>query len=153
MRLGESTVALSLFLRPLSFQHCSLGKTVYAPQIVSLACGGSSSIPKGYWYHYSYGTIAMYKQDWHNFGGFSQAFSNKSTWGGEDWDIIDNAVRSGLEIERKRSQFVYHYHHSKAGMWWHTTKKKESFDLNFDVDGILWWTERSMYQSHKIHED
>lgn len=124
MRLGESTVALSLFLRPLSFQHCSLGKTVYAPQIVSLACGGSSSIPKGYWYHYSYGTIAMYKQDWHNFGGFSQAFSNKSTWGGEDWDIIDNAVRSGLEIERKRSQFVYHYHHSKVGMWWHTTKKK-----------------------------
>lgn len=98
-------------------KHCSLGKTVYAPQIVSLACGGSSSIPKGYWYHYSYGTIAMYKQDWHNFGGFSQAFSNKSTWGGEDWDIIDNAVRSGLEIERKRSQFVYHYRHSKVGMW------------------------------------
>lgn len=154
MRHGASTVALSLFLRPISFQHCSLGKTVYAPQIVSLTCGGSSSIPKGYWYHYSYGTIAMYKQDWHNFGGFSQAFNNKSTWGGEDWDIIDNAVRSGLEIERKRSQFVYHYHHSKAGMWWHCIQQKKKirqFKLWPGWDIMM--NRVFMYQSSKIHED
>lgn len=83
-----------------------------------LNCGGSSALPRGLWYHYSYGTVAMYKGDWEKFGGFSDGFENKVTWGGEDWDIIDNAVRSGLEIERKRSPWVYHYYHTKAGMWW-----------------------------------
>ena len=82
---------------------------MYAPQIVFLHCGGSSSIPLGIWYHYSFGTIAMYKHDWENFGGFSQDFRDKETWGGEDWDLIDSAVKGGLEIERKRSPCVYHY--------------------------------------------
>ena len=100
-----------------SFQHCIKGKTVYAPEIVFLNCGGSGSKPKGSWYHASYGTIAMYKQDWDNFGGFSPAFLRKTPWGGEDWDLIDNAVKGGLEIERNRSPWVYHYHHVKAGMW------------------------------------
>ena len=59
----------------------------------------------------------MYKQDWENIGGFSQDFRYKETWGGEDWDLIDSAVKGGLEIERKRSPSVYHYHHSKEGMW------------------------------------
>ena len=98
-------------------QHCAKGKTVYAPQIVFLQCGGSSALPKGVWYHYSYGTIAMYKQDWDNFGGFSKEILGKKTWGGEDWDIIDGAVKGGLEIERKRSPWIYHYYHTKAGMW------------------------------------
>ena len=100
-----------------SFQHCIKGKTIYAPEIVFLKCGGSSSKPKGAWYHDSYGTIAMYKQDWNDWGGFSPGFRQKTTWGGEDWDLIDNAVKGGLEIERNRSPWVYHYHHSKVGMW------------------------------------
>ena len=121
---SEHTVALPLtnysttllyFNFPL--QHCSKGKTVYAPQIVFLHCGGSSALPRGVWYHYSYGTIAMYKADWDRFGGFSNRFVNKVTWGGEDWDIIDGVVKSGLEIERKRCPWVYHYYHTKAGMW------------------------------------
>lgn len=98
-------------------KHCIKGKSIYAPDIVFLNCGGSSSKPMGSWYHYSYGTIAMYKEDWKNFGGFSASFSTKTTWGAEDWDLIDRAVRGGLEIERKRSPWVYHYHHSKVGMW------------------------------------
>ena len=61
--------------------------------------------------------MAMYKQDWQNFGGFSEAFMKKESWGGEDWDIVDNAVKGGLEIERKRSPWVYHYKHDKKGMW------------------------------------
>ena len=99
------------------FQHCLKGKTVYAPAIVFLKCGGSSSKPKGFWYDHSYGTIAMYKQDWVNIGGFSDPFRRKTTWGGEDWDLIDSSVKGGLEIERKRSPWVYHYHHTKKGMW------------------------------------
>ncbi|KAK2569448.1 N-acetyl-beta-glucosaminyl-glycoprotein 4-beta-N-acetylgalactosaminyltransferase 1 [Acropora cervicornis] len=98
-------------------KHCLKGKTVYAPEIVFLNCGGSSSKPKGSWYHASYGTIAMYKQDWDNFGGFSPEFLRKTTWGGEDWNIIDNAVKGSLEIERNRLPWVYHYHHVKTGMW------------------------------------
>ena len=74
-------------------------------------------MPRGVWYHYSYGTIAMYKRDWETFGGFSQGFFNKVTWGGEDWDIIDGAVKGGLEIERKRAPWIYHYHHTKDGKW------------------------------------
>lgn len=98
-------------------KHCIKGRTVYAPQIIFLNCGGSSALPRGSWYHYSYGTVAMYKEDWERFGGFSQGFVNKTTWGGEDWDIIDGAVKGGLEIERKRSPWVYHYYHTKYGMW------------------------------------
>ncbi|XP_074634408.1 beta-1,4-N-acetylgalactosaminyltransferase 3-like [Acropora palmata] len=98
-------------------KHCIKGKTIYAPEIVYLKCGGSSSKPKGAWYHPSYGTIAMYKQDWNDCGGFSPRFLQKTTWGGEDWDLIDNAVKGGLEVERNRSPWVYHYYHVKAGMW------------------------------------
>ena len=61
--------------------------------------------------------MAMYKEDWQNFGGFSEAFMKKESWGGEDWDIVDNAVKGGLEIERKRASWVYHYKHDKKGMW------------------------------------
>lgn len=98
-------------------KQCLGGKTVYAPYIVFLNCSGSSSTPKGHWYHYSFGTIAMHKKDWKTFGGFSEDFRNKITWGAEDWDLIDRAVKGGLEIERKRSPWVYHYHHTKDGMW------------------------------------
>ena len=56
----------------------------------------------------------MYKEDWDRFGGFSeQTFA----WGGEDWDIIDGIVKQGLEIERMRDPWVFHYYHSKFGMW------------------------------------
>ena len=108
---------LFIFFFWLLFQHCIKGKTLYAPQIVHLSCDGSSAIPNGHWFHYSYGTVAVYKEDWEKFGGFSTLFDNKVTWGGEDWDMIDGAVKGGLEIERKRSAAVYHYYHTKAGMW------------------------------------
>ena len=86
---------------------------MYGPQIIFLHCGGSSAIPRGMWYHMSYGTIAVYKQDWQNFGGFSKVCINKESWGGEDWNLIDSAV----EIEQKRSPWIYHYKHDKRGMW------------------------------------
>ena len=110
-------IGFVVLTNPLFFQHCIKGRMVYAPQIVFLNCDGSSALPRGSWYHYSYGTIATYKQDWDNFGGFSKEFLKKTTWGGEDWDIIDGAVKGGLEIERKRSPWIYHYYHSKKGMW------------------------------------
>ena len=47
----------------------------------------------GVWYRYSYGTTAMYKRDWESLEGFSEKILNKDTCGGEDWDIIDGAVK------------------------------------------------------------
>ena len=80
-----------------------------------LKCGGSSSKPKEAWYHYI--TEQSRCINWNDCGGFSPSFLRKTTWGGEDWDLIDNAVRGGLEIERNRSPWLYHYYHAKAGMW------------------------------------
>ena len=68
-----------------------------------------------------YSIVAMYKQNWDNSGGFSKDFFNKKTWGGEDWDITDGAVKvtvkGGLKIERKRCLWICHYYHTKVGMW------------------------------------
>ena len=97
---------------------------LHAPQIVYLYCDGTSAVPRGRWYHYSYGTVAVYKEDWDKFGGFSKDFETKVTWGGEDWDLIDGAVKSGLEIERTRCPKIYHYYHSKTGMWVKTETPK-----------------------------
>ncbi|XP_022782358.1 beta-1,4-N-acetylgalactosaminyltransferase 3-like [Stylophora pistillata] len=105
-------------------KHCIKGKMLYAPQIVYLYCNGTSAVPIGRWYHYSYGTVAVYKEDWDKFGGFSKDFETKVTWGGEDWDLVDGAVRSGLEVERTRCPSIYHYYHSKKGMWIKTEKPK-----------------------------
>ena len=115
-KLFDMVIKIPFFFQ-LTLQHCIKGRTLYAPQIIRLSCGGSSASPNGHWFYYSYGTIAVYKEDWEKFGGFSTRFGNKVTWGGEDWDIIDGAVKGGLEIERKRSPAVYHYYHTKAGMW------------------------------------
>ena len=38
-------------------------------------------------------------------------------WGGEDWELMDQLVGVGLEFERMRTTHVYHYHHSKKGLW------------------------------------
>ena len=49
--------------------------------------------------------------------GFIQ-FLRKTTRRGEDWDLINNAVKGGLEVERNRSLWVYHYYYyAKPGMW------------------------------------
>ena len=56
-------------------------------------------------------------QTWDNVRGFSKEFLDMKTWGGEDWDIIDGAIKGGLEMERKRSPWIYYYYHIKAGMW------------------------------------
>ena len=55
----------------------------------------------GAWYHDSYGTITMYKPDWNECGGFSQGFFQKTTGGGEDWDLIDKVFKGGLEYRKK----------------------------------------------------
>ena len=97
----------------------------------------NGKLQRGSWYHYSYGTIATYKQDWDNFGGFSKEFRYKTTWGSKDWDIIDGAVKGGLEIERKRSPWIYHYHHSKKEMWQKKNVKKRALAKRNSKTGLV----------------
>ena len=41
----------------------------------------------------------------------------RNAWGGEDWDFADRVIKSGLEIERLRVPYFFHYFHTKKGMW------------------------------------
>ena len=50
-------------------------------------------MPKGDWYLMSYGIVAMYKQNWDNFGGFSKDFFQQ-----------ENMGRRELEHNRRRRQ-------------------------------------------------
>ena len=42
-------------------------------------------------------------------------FSTK--WGGEDWDLVDRVLSSQLEIKRLKQPGLFHYYHSRTGMW------------------------------------
>ena len=96
------------------FQHCIEGRMVYTPIIVQMACGSNPAILVGLWQVYGYGILGLYKSDWDRAGGFGM---NKNTWGGEDWILMDRLVSVGLEFERMRTPYVYHYYHSKKGLW------------------------------------
>lgn len=77
-------------------------------------CGFAPKAPQGMWEVYGYGLLGIYKSDWDKFGGFTR---HRQGWGGEDWDVIDGIVEKGLEFERVRTPFVYHYFHQHKDMW------------------------------------
>jgi len=75
----------------------------------------------GYYESYGFGLVGIYKSDWDYLGGFPEPYStNKNetfTWGGEDYELMDSAFKHGVEYARVKCPYVYHFKHSRKGMW------------------------------------
>ncbi|EDO30820.1 predicted protein [Nematostella vectensis] len=101
-------------------KHTIQGVLAYSPIVFRLSeCAGPGTREhpsKGFFQKNGFGIFSIYKSDWDVFGGMNVK-DFKHAWGGEDWDLADRVLNSGIEIERLMLPGFYHFFHSHSGMW------------------------------------
>ena len=97
-------------------KHTFKGRSGYAPALTRLQCGHTIQNPLGFWEVHGYGLFSFFKPDWMAIAGMNTEDYSDS-WGGEDWDLVDRVLSHGYEIERLKHKNLYHFYHSRHGMW------------------------------------
>ena len=65
----------------------------------------------GHWASYSYGMTCMYKSDYANSGGFNHLITG---WGGEDVDLFERVLATGIDILKAPDPSLSHRYHEKT---------------------------------------
>lgn len=71
----------------------------------------SISREQGHWGYYAYGMLCMFKSDYRAIGGLDIGMVG---WGGEDVDLYERVLKSGLDVLRSPDTSLMHRWHSKS---------------------------------------